>query len=222
MDIRDEKRKIRMKMADIRSRIPADDRVKQSAAASQWAEQEVLGPLREKRGGKLTVFSYLSFRDEPMTKYLLNQCLKQGDRLLVPRVISKDAMSLHEIYSEAELVSGFWGIPEPDDSTEIWPVSRYSEIDLVIVPGLAFDLDGGRIGFGAGYYDRFVRQLTDECNNQRYTVMASLAFMESIVPVIPMEKHDFRLDMLFTVSGVLYMKESSEPKLWNRHQIMRE
>lgn len=222
MDISNEKQEIRMKMADIRSRIPEADRLEQSLAASRLAEQEVLGPLRELRGGRLNVFSYISFRDEPVTNYLLNQCIQKGDRLLAPRVASKDFMALHEIHGEADLVSGYWGIREPSDSTSIWPVSRYCEIDLVIVPGLAFDLNGGRIGFGAGYYDRFVKQLTDACGNQRHTVMASLAFKESIVPVIPMEKHDFRLDMLFTVSGTLYMKESSETWLWTGLQNKKE
>ncbi|MNM82072.1 5-formyltetrahydrofolate cyclo-ligase family protein [compost metagenome] len=222
MDIRNEKKEIRMKMANIRSRISEADRLEQSLVASRLAEQEVLGPLRKLRGGRLNVFSYLSFRDEPVTNYLLNQCLQQGDRILAPRVISKDAMTLHEIHGEGDLASGTWGILEPNESTAIWPVSRYSEIDLVIVPGLAFDLNGGRIGFGAGYYDRFVKQLTDVCGNQGHTVMASLAFKESIVPVIPMEEHDFRLDMLFTVSGTLYMKESSETWLWTGLQNKKE
>ncbi|MNO50767.1 5-formyltetrahydrofolate cyclo-ligase family protein [compost metagenome] len=222
MDIRNEKQEIRMKMAEIRSRIPEAERLEQSLAASRSAEQEVLGPLREARGGRLNVFSYLSFRDEPATSYLLHQCKHKGDRLLAPRVISKKSMMLHEIRGAGDLASGTWGIPEPHEYTTIWPVSRYGEIDLVIVPGLAFDLNGGRIGFGAGYYDRFVQQLTDACGDQRHTVMASLAFKESIVPVIPMEKHDFRLDMLFTVSGTLYMKESSETWLWTGLQNKKE
>lgn len=216
MDIRIEKREIREKMADIRSRIPAEERRQQSIAACRWAEQEVIDPLRVSRGCRLTIFSYLSFRDEPITQHLLRRCLEQGDRILVPRVESKQSMVLHEISGEEDLVRGTWGISEPNISTPIWPITRYHEIDLVIVPGLAFDLQGGRIGFGAGYYDRFVEQLKTHRDHHRHTWMASLAFKESIVSDIPMEDHDFRVDMLFTESGTIYMKESSERELWNQ------
>lgn len=216
MDIRNEKREIRKKMADIRSRIPESERMQQSMSACRWAEQEVIDPLRESRGGRLTIFSYLSFRDEPITQDLLRRCLERGDRVLVPKVVSNQAMTLHEIGGEEDLVHSTWGIPEPKDTTPIWLSTRYHEIDLVIVPGLAFDLQGGRIGFGAGYYDRFVEQLNIHLDHHRYTWMASLAFKESIVSDIPMEDHDFRVDMLFTESGTIYMKESSERGLWNQ------
>lgn len=216
MDIRNEKSEIRNKMANIRSRIPASERKQQSMAACRWAEQEVIDPLRVSRGGRLTIFSYLSFRDEPITQDLLRRCLERGDRVLVPKIVSNEAMTLHEMGGEEDLIHSSWGIPEPADFTSIWPIDRYHEIDLVIVPGLAFDLQGGRIGFGAGYYDRFVEQLNTYSDHHRYTWMASLAFKESIVSHIPMEDHDFRLDMLFTESGTLYMKESSERRLWNQ------
>ncbi|MNP48835.1 5-formyltetrahydrofolate cyclo-ligase family protein [compost metagenome] len=81
---------------------------------------------------------------------------------------------------------------------------------MVVVPGLAFDTSGGRIGFGAGYYDRFVSELNAQTGGSSKTLFAGLALQEQIVSqAIPMEIHDFRLNVLFTADGMIFMKESS-------------
>lgn len=175
------------------------------------AEREVLRPLRARKGSKLTVFSYLSFRDEPDTRPLLRNCVERGDVVLVPKVAGNDRISLHLLPAEQDLVSGTWGIPEPDSHIPEWPVSRYGEIDFVLVPGLAYDLQGGRIGFGAGYYDRFMaelrRALEAQAKNGEPVLRAALAFKEQILSgLIPMEEHDFKLDLLFTESGTIYIE----------------
>lgn len=209
MDIADLKQTLRHQMIETRSRVTESSRREQSEAACLRAEQEVLGPLREVRGGRLTLFSYISFRDEPDTRYFIQNCLIRGDRVLVPKIAPNASLLLHEFVNEKSLVPGVWGILEPSVDAEVWPVSRWNEIDLVLVPGLAFDDQGGRIGFGGGYYDRFIAKLRKL--GHYHTKLAALTLKEQFITRdIPMEDHDFRLDMLFTASGVIYRKESSE------------
>ncbi|MEF2967573.1 5-formyltetrahydrofolate cyclo-ligase [Paenibacillus sp. M1] len=213
IDIGASKKALRTRMAGIRSGIPPESRKAQALEACRIAELEVLDPLRKRRNAGLTIFSYLSFRDEPDTSPLLRSCLERGDTILVPKIIGNGTMSLHNITGRQNLVSGVWGIPEPDGTIPAWPAERYGEIDLVLVPGLAFDRYGGRIGFGGGYYDRFIAELAkrpgargrDEEGGS--ALKAALAFEEQIVDeTLPAEKHDLKLDMLFTASGILYIE----------------
>ncbi|WP_334073635.1 MULTISPECIES: 5-formyltetrahydrofolate cyclo-ligase [Paenibacillus] len=212
MDIKERKKELRAHMAGVRSSIPEAVRQAEALAACLRAEQEVLGPLRARKGAPLTVFSYLSFRDEPDTTPLLRNCRDRGDRILVPRVSGGGVMTLHRLNGAQDLIEGLWGIPEPNEKIPIWPVSRYGELDVILVPGLAFDRLGGRIGYGGGYYDRFMSVLGEtshavmSCGSRR-VLKTALAYRELIVKEpLPMEEHDFRLDMLFTASGTIYIE----------------
>ena len=120
-------------------------------------------------------------------------------------------MTLHLVNGTRDLTEGTWGIPEPSERVPVWPVSRYGELDLVLVPGLAFDGFGGRIGYGGGYYDRFMSVLEGAYRavpgESPRVVKAALTYRELIVEEpLPMEEHDFRLDMLFTASGIIYIE----------------
>ncbi|MGG6310617.1 5-formyltetrahydrofolate cyclo-ligase [Paenibacillus macerans] len=211
MELADAKRELRQRMLNIRAHIPEEVRTEQSTAAGLHAEGDVLGPLRERRGGKLNVFCYASFRDEPDTRPLMASCIARGDRLLAPKVGANRSLSLHELSGQADLVPGTWGIPEPAGHTPVWPPELYPDIDVIIVPGLAFDLNGGRIGFGAGYYDRLIGELARRSGGAGRVLLGALALEELIAPAaIPLEAHDFRLDLLFTANGTIYMKESSD------------
>lgn len=202
-----QKKELRHRMTVIRSNVSAASRREQSIAASLLAENEVLSPLRKSRGGRLNVFCYVSFRDEPETLHLIQTSLERGDRVLVPKVISEERkLTLHEMNDVNDLIPGVWGIPEPGDHMPQWPTTRYAEIDIIIVPGLAYDRYGGRIGFGGGYYDCFMEQISSVKSTGLVPIKASLTLEEQIIPGrIPMEEHDFRLDMLFTASGMIYI-----------------
>lgn len=211
MEFADAKKELRQQMLKVRAQIPESARTEQSLAASRAAEREVLRPLRSLRGGKLNLFCYVSFRDEPDTWPLLTSCLNQGDRLLAPKIGARRRLALHELSGMADLAPGTWGIPEPAEHTPVWPPERYPELDVIVVPGLAFDLQGGRIGFGAGYYDRLIDELARRSGGTRRVVLGALALEELILrKAIPMEPHDVRLDLLFTAKGIIYMKESSD------------
>lgn len=198
------KRELRSRMAAVRAAVPEASRILQAEAASLLAEEQVLRPLRaSKSGGRLNVFSYVSFRDEPPTLPLIRNCWSKGDRVLVPRITGPTSLELYESTDEGDWKPGTWGIPEPAEHLAWWASKQYKDIDLVIVPGLAYDLRGGRIGFGGGYYDRFLAQLGKPGAGTSRPLIGALVLQEQLISDIPMEEHDFRLDVLFTSSGVI-------------------
>jgi 5-formyltetrahydrofolate cyclo-ligase len=98
--------------------------------------------------------------------------------------------------SERELIPGPRGVLEPDVSKcKVVPMDR---IDIAIIPGLAFDEKGGRIGSGTGYYDRLIPRLAIT------TRKVALAFEEQLVAQIPMESHDKHVDIIITDKRIIY------------------
>jgi len=94
------------------------------------------------------------------------------------------------------LISGPRGISEPDaGKCKIVPMDR---IDIAIIPGLAFDEKGGRIGSGTGYYDRLIPRLAIT------TRKVALTFEEQIIPQVPMESHDKHVDIIITDKRIIY------------------
>lgn len=206
MELAHAKEELRQRMLKLRSRIPEHVRRQQSTEAARHAEHAVLEPLRQRRGQGLNVSCYVSFGDEPDTSPLIERCLSRGDRVLVPKIGAERSLSLHELSGETDLVPGTWGIREPAEHTVRWPEARYNEIDVMIIPGLAFDLDGGRIGFGAGYYDRLIDRIMSGPNGNSRVILAALALKDLIISEkIPMEAHDFKLAVLFAPDGPIYM-----------------
>ena len=95
-----------------------------------------------------------------------------------------------------ELIPGPRGVLEPDASKcKVVPMDR---IDIAIIPGLAFDGKGGRIGMGTGYYDRLVPRLDIT------TRKVALTFEEQIIPQVPMESHDKHVDIIITDKRIIY------------------
>ena len=100
-----------------------------------------------------TVFVYLSYGREVATDNLIDFLFSENNNILVPKCnVSKETMIPVKISSMSELVSGSYGIREPLDDAQY-----KSKIDLAIIPGIAFDIYGNRIGHGKGYYDKFLQ-----------------------------------------------------------------
>lgn len=104
-----------------------------------------------------TVFCYVSIKKEPDTWALMQKIIDDGKRLCVPRCKDDGSMVAVSVEKLSELQKGLFGIPEPSTKNEI--VSR-NEIDLMIVPAMAADAKGNRLGKGKGYYDRFLKGRT--------------------------------------------------------------
>ena len=100
-----------------------------------------------------TIATYLSFPHEFQTQGLIEQALKDGKKVLIPKTYPKGRMDF-VVYNPQQLVKTSFGLLEPQGDLEVVDVSQ---IDLIHVPGLAFTREGYRIGYGGGYYDRYLK-----------------------------------------------------------------
>ena len=102
------------------------------------------------------IASYLSFPHEFQTQELIEQALKDGKKVLIPKTYPKGRMDF-VVYDPQQLVKTSFGLLEPQGDLEVVDASQ---IDLVHVPGLAFTTEGYRIGYGGGYYDRYLEHFS--------------------------------------------------------------
>ena len=133
------------------------------------------------------VFLYISYNREVDTYMLLSQCFMDGKKVYAPKVLSKTDMEFYCIQNEHDLVSGYMGIMEPSDSCE----KADTRDGLFIMPGLAFDYDFHRIGYGGGFYDRYLSE-------DNTFIKAALAFDFQLLESIPYEEHDLKPDYIIT------------------------
>lgn len=128
--------------------------------------------------------------NEVRTERIIAETLRLGHRLAVPRV-EGDHLVHHLIRGPSELHPSRFGLLEPDPAA---PRVDPREIELVVVPGLAFDRSGARLGFGRGYYDRFLSQVSG--------VKAALLYTLQLVADVPAGARDVPVDLLVTELGV--------------------
>ena len=133
------------------------------------------------------VFLYMSYNREVDTYMLLSQCFMDGKKVYAPKVLSKTDMEFYCIQNEHDLVSGYMGIMEPSDSCE----KANTKDGLFIMPGLAFDYDFHRIGYGGGFYDRYLSE-------DNTFIKVALAFDFQLLESIPYEEHDLKPDYIVT------------------------
>ena len=98
------------------------------------------------------IATYLSFPHEFQTQGLIDQALRDGKQVLIPKTYPQGRMEF-VVYDPQQLVKTFFGLLEPQGDLEVVDASQ---IDLIHVPGLAFTTEGYRIGYGGGYYDRYL------------------------------------------------------------------
>ena len=142
-----------------------------------------------------TVMLFASFRSELDTAPLVDWVLRAGKTLCLPRILRPRHMAAFLVTDRAaDLVPGTWGIPEPREGLPEVPPET---IDLVFVPGAAFDEQGGRCGYGGGFYDTFL-PLT-----RPGTPRVALAFETQLVPEIAGEAHDLPVTVIVTERRVI-------------------
>ena len=155
--------------------------------------EKVLG-LEAYRRAKL-VHTYVSSKENEVdTRALICTCLKQGKRVAVPVVMPGTKTLAHALIDGLDqLVVGPWGLAQPDPAAATW-LPAEARIDLVVVPGLAFDRRGYRIGWGGGYYDRFLAQVQ--------AVKIGLCYDALVLDCIPGEPHDVPVDMVVAETAI--------------------
>lgn len=135
-----------------------------------------------------TVFVYVSIGSEVETLGLIDRMIADGKAVAVPLCDTKShTMKSVLIKSRADLKRGAYNIPEPDDISN---VIDKSEIDLCIVPALAFDRHGMRLGYGAGFYDRFLQGFDG--------ISVGIAFDECIAESLPHDEFDVAVDVIIS------------------------
>jgi 5-formyltetrahydrofolate cyclo-ligase len=145
----------------------------------------------------------MSFGDELDTTPILTHILATGRTLVLPRMTTDNgapALALHRVDSLNDLLPGKWGIREPRADA---PLVTLSDIDFALVPGVAFDLEGNRLGYGKGYYDRLLAK------RPASLTVAAVAFDCQVVDAVPVEPHDAKIDILITPSGVHHFQPKS-------------
>jgi len=141
-----------------------------------------------------TVMLFLNFREEVETTALAEATIASEKKLVLPRCAPHGILLpivVRDLTQDIEL--GAYGIREPKVTLE---VVQPSEIDLIIVPGSGFDLQGNRLGYGGGYYDRFFILLNP------LTPRVALGFECQVIEHVPTDKHDARMTMLITEEKV--------------------
>jgi 5-formyltetrahydrofolate cyclo-ligase len=148
------------------------------------------------------VMAYVGFGAELDTADFIADLLARGKTLVLPRVERGNrALSLHRVEDTArELEAGVWGIRQP--RPDLCPAASPSEIDFVLVPGVAFTARCERLGYGGGYYDRFIRGL----DTPRPAWVAA-AFSLQVLPDLPVSETDQPVDLVVTENAE-YRRES--------------
>jgi len=142
------------------------------------------------------IMAYASFGSELQTDEFLRHVLDQGKILLLPRVNRQ--RELLEVYwvqdPVQDLQVGTWGIrePKPDRCARVEP----AVIDFVLVPGLAFDRRGRRLGYGGGFYDKLLADTLSPC-----AWLVAGAFESQMVEKVPVDEHDMPMDVVVTENG---------------------
>ncbi len=155
-----------------------------------------------------SIMCYSSFGKEVDTHRLLAQIIEDKGSVILPYTDEKTQKLLtFEVEELDTLIENKFGIKEPDP-TKAKPVSKYS-INLVICPGIAFDKQGHRIGFGKGYFDRFLANLM--------TINIGLCYDFQIVESIEKQGHDVRMDYIITESRIFDCSSKSVSEIERQH-----
>jgi 5-formyltetrahydrofolate cyclo-ligase len=134
---------------------------------------------------------YIDFRHEVKTAAVITNSLSQGKRIVIPVCKENGKLIPSEVYQFPEdLEPGAWGILEPKPG-RLRPIDP-AEIELILVPGVAFDQRGNRLGYGAGYYDRFLAKLPSS------TLIIALAYELQLVEDVFPAEHDMPVHYILT------------------------
>lgn len=143
------------------------------------------------------VMWYVDVRAEVRTRHALPEALASGKQTVIPYCVDGE-LELFRLESMDELEEGMYRILEPRAELREFAEKRVGveELDLILVPGVAFDARGGRTGHGKGYYDKLLENAKPE------TPLVALAFDCQMFDEIPMQDHDIYMDQVVTESEV--------------------
>lgn len=142
------------------------------------------------------VMAYMTFGSEFMTQRFVHHVLCEGKMLVLPRIRRADnSLELYQVRDfDTDLAAGPWGIREP--RPDVCNAVELSGIDFVLVPGLGFNVEGDRLGYGRGYYDRLL------ADRDPRTALVAAAFSVQLVDDVPIGEHDIPVDLVITERSI--------------------
>jgi 5-formyltetrahydrofolate cyclo-ligase len=183
--ISQQKKQWREQMLQVRDQIPFEERQHREKV---FFEKVLQSPIFS---GSKVIMSFASMGSELNTWGLMKDLLAAGKKIVLPRIHGEHLQLFDVGMMEQNLIPGVWGIKEPDPSlcTEI----SLASVDLVLVPGLAFDQAGYRLGYGKGFYDRLLMS-----PRPKGLQSIALIFEEQWVAQVPREAHDQVVDWIWS------------------------
>lgn len=188
----DKKAELRRQAVVRRDALPA-------AVRTAAAETLVARPFPVAFAAGAVISGFMPLKNEIDTQPLMRKLAAQGAQLALPVVIGREKPLLMRAWNFGEpLAAGVWGIREPKpDAAVVYP-------DILLVPLVAFDRTGHRIGHGAGYYDFTLAQL----RARKAVVAVGIGFATQEVPAVPATPRDERLDLVLTEREVIDLRAS--------------
>ncbi len=180
------KQKQRHRYLAARRNLPAEDRL----ALSRSVQQRFVQSAVFQRAECLALYS--AVHNEVDTDEVARQALGHNKRLVYPRV-NAGSLDFVTVRHLGDLVPGYMGVLEPAGRESVEP----GEIDVVVVPGVAFALDGYRLGYGKGYYDRMLANCRRTCQK------VGFAYEMQVVESLPYDVHDVAVSMLVTERRII-------------------
>lgn len=204
--------------------------LKQAQRRAALERRDALSPKERRQAGErilaaltglpqyrsaLRILVYVSFGTEVPTRELIKGALSEGKQVYCPRVEGEGRMSFYRIRDIRELVPGFRGIPEPVPEEErkyraaerIFPSKHrekaLEEPDLIVIPGAAFDRKGGRLGYGGGYYDRFLQPFCEKEDRRSRMEKIGVCFFCQLADSLVQEDTDIRPDRIITEREII-------------------
>ena len=185
--MRDQKNRVRQAMRERREAMIPAERLEKS--------RKICGTVRGLIRDGETVMVYSSKDLEVNTRPLIGDLLASGNPVIVPIIVKEDvSLRLSYLEDPSVLVLSTFGVPEPIGS-EI--PARAEDVDTIILPMLGYDRTGGRLGYGAGYYDRFLAR------NPRIRRIG-IAFSCQEAEKIPCDENDIHMNLIITEEGIIY------------------
>ncbi len=164
---------------------------------SRFFSSEQRSRVKEK-----TIMVYSSFKKEACTIPLIEKLTASGASVVLPGVTGSEIIPYY-CSDQSVMKAGPFGIMEPDP--EKCSACEPSTIDIIIVPGIVFDKKGGRLGFGKGYYDRFLARI----GKKALKIGLCYDFQLLKDDLLPTEPHDIPMDMILTENGFFNCKTHS-------------
>ncbi|MEK7275570.1 MAG: 5-formyltetrahydrofolate cyclo-ligase [Candidatus Desantisbacteria bacterium] len=159
-----------------------------------------------------SILFYVAARSEVQTEGIIRQAIKQGKRVFLPVTdIENKRLLISELHDfDIELAKGGYGIMEPMEIYQRFV--SLSEVEMIIVPGIAFDINGYRIGYGGGYYDRLLEPISEKYpqENKKHqnikTCLIGICFECQLIDAIPVENHDMSVEIIITEERIINIK----------------